>query len=190
MTAAVTEARRPRARPARWVALVLGLVIALFVGVLATRSPAIDTVADTPLLGMRAPTIESPGLDGGTVSLDDFRGKFVLVNFFNSWCVPCRQEHPELVNFTARHAATGDAVILGVIHDDTADEVRAYRAEHGGDWPVVDDPRGTIALDYGARGQPETFVISPDGTVVARYVSRISADGVDRLLRRYGGSAT
>jgi cytochrome c biogenesis protein CcmG/thiol:disulfide interchange protein DsbE len=171
------------------VAVAVALVVALFVGVLATRSPAIDTVADTPLLGTQAPAVEGPGLDGGTVRLADFRGKFVLVNFFNSWCVPCRQEHPELVKFAARHAATGDAVILGVIHDDTVDEVRAYRAEHGGDWPVVDDPRGTIALDFGVRGQPETFVISPDGIVVARYVSRISADGADGVLQRYNRSA-
>jgi cytochrome c biogenesis protein CcmG, thiol:disulfide interchange protein DsbE len=175
-------------RTAMWVASAVGVVVALFVGVLATRSPAVDTAADTPLLGRAAPDISAPSLDGLPVRLSDYRGKFVLVNFFNSWCVPCRQEHPELVRFSARHAAAGDAVLLGVIHDDTADEVRAYRAEHGGEWPVVDDPRGTIALDYGVRGQPETFVVAPDGRIVARYVSRISAEGVDRVLRRYATS--
>lgn len=182
-----TTARR-RSHTARWVAVAVGLLIALFVGVLATRSPAIDTEADTPLLGRMAPPIEGPGLDGGIVDLADHRGKFVLVNFFNSWCVPCREEHPELLKFAARHAVTGDAIVLGVIRDDTADEVRRYRAEHGGDWPVVDDPRGVVALDYGVRGQPETFIVAPDGTIVARYISRITADGVDDTLRRYNGS--
>lgn len=161
-----------------WIASAVGVVVALFVGVLATRSPAVDTAADTPLLGKPAPEIP-PG------HLAQYRGRFVLVNFFNSWCVPCRQEHPELLRFAARHAAAGDAVIVGVIHDDTMDEVLEYRAEHGGDWPVVDDPRGTVALDYGVRGQPETFVVAPDGRIVARYVSRITADGIDRVLRRY-----
>lgn len=176
-----------RRRVALYVAPAVGVVLAAFVGILATRSPAIDTAAATPLLGKPAPDITGIGLDGGTVRLADHRGKFVLVNFFNSWCVPCRQEHPELQQFSSRHAVTGDAVVLGVIHDDTVDEVRRYRAEHGGDWPVVDDPRGTIALEYGVRGQPETFVVSPEGVVVARYISRISADGVDRDLRRYRG---
>lgn len=168
-----------RRRTALWIASAVGVVVALFVGVLATRSPAVDTAADTPLLGRPAPEIPP-------AHLAQHRGKFVLVNFFNSWCVPCRQEHPELLRFAARHAAAGDAVIVGVIHDDTMKEVLEYRAKHGGDWPVVDDPRGTIALDYGVRGQPETFVVAPDGRIVARYVSRITADGIDRLLRRYG----
>ena len=178
-----------RRRIALYVAPAVGLILALFVGILATRSPAVDTAADSPLLGKPAPVLEGPGLEGGTVRLADYRGKFVLVNFFNSWCIPCRQEHPELQRFATRHAVAGDAVVLGVIHDDTADEVRRYRAEHGGDWPVVDDPRGTIALEFGVRGQPETFVISPEGVVLARYISRISADGVDRDLRRYTGGA-
>ena len=167
-----------------WVALGVGLALAGLVGVLATREPAVNTAADSPLLGRPAPEIAAATLDGGRVRLSEQRGRWVLVNFFNSWCVPCRQEHPELLKFSARHAAAGDAVILGVIHDDDPDEVRRYRAEHGGDWPAVDDPRGTVALEYGVRGQPETFVVSPDGVVVARYVSAVSADGIDALLRR------
>lgn len=166
---------------------VVALAVAGLVGVLATREPAVNTVANSPLVGRPAPEIAAPGLDGGEVRLSDFRGRWVLVNFFNSWCVPCRREHPELLRFSARHAAAGDAVILGVIHDDEADAVRQWRAEVGGDWPVVDDPRGTIALDYGVRGQPETFVVSPSGVVVARYVSAIDADGMDALLRRFSG---
>jgi cytochrome c biogenesis protein CcmG/thiol:disulfide interchange protein DsbE len=168
----------------KWVAAAVGVPVAVLIGVLATRQPAIDTAAASPLVGRPAPEIDAPALDGGRVRLSDLRGKWVLVNFFNSWCVPCREEHPELLKFHARHAQAGDAVILGVIRDDTADAVRAFREKEGGDWPAVDDPGGTVALDYGVRGQPETFVVSPDGVVVARYISTITADGMDRLLRR------
>ena len=167
----------------KWVAAAIGVPVVLLIGVLATRDPAIDTVAATPLLGKPAPEIDAPALDGSRVRLSDLRGRWVLVNFFNSWCVPCREEHPELLKFHTRHMQAGDAMILGVIRDDDAESVREYRAREGGDWPAVDDPRGTIALDYGVRGQPETFVVSPDGVVVARYVSAITADGMDRLLR-------
>ena len=55
-------------------------------------------------------------------------------------------------------------------------------AKQGGDWPLVDDPRGALALDYGVRGQPETFVIDPNGIVVTRIVGPSTADGLDRLL--------
>ncbi|HEX2039613.1 MAG TPA: TlpA disulfide reductase family protein [Acidimicrobiales bacterium] len=168
----------------RWVAAAVGVVMAVLVGVLATRQSAVDTAAASPLVGRPAPDIDTVALDGSPVRLADMRGNWVLVNFFNSWCVPCREEHPELLKFHARHAQAGDAVILGVIRDDTADAVRRWRAEEGGDWPAVEDPRGTIALDYGVRGQPETFVVSPDGVVVARYISVITADGIDRLMRR------
>jgi len=173
---------RPRRRVAVWVALAIGLLMALLVGVLATRPSAESTLARSPLLGKPAPDLDSPTLSGAHLRLVDLRGRWVLVNFFNSWCIPCRQEHPELVKFAERHKATGDAQLVGVIHDDQVPDVRSYLAAEGGDWPVVDDPRGAVALDYGVRGQPETFVIDPDGYVVSRIISATTADGLDHLL--------
>jgi len=168
---------------ARRAAVGVGLVMVVFVGVLATRTPAANVVAGSPLLGRPAPEIDAPTLAGGRLRLSSLRGTYVLVNFFNSWCVPCRQEHPELLKFSQRHQAARDAVLVGVVHDDTAEAVRSYMARDGGDWPVVDDP-GRIGLDFGVRGQPETFVIDPDGVVISRIVSAVDADGLDRLLRR------
>src|SRR5690606_12069380 len=98
---------------------------------------------------------------------DDHRGEWVVVNFFASWCGPCRQEHPELVAFSERHAARGDASVVSVAFSDAEDDARAFFEELGGDWPVLIEGTGRIGIDFGVTGVPETYLVAPDGTVVA-----------------------
>ncbi len=107
-----------------------------------------------------------------------------MVNFFAAWCVPCRREHPELIAFHERHEARGDAVVMGVVYDDSTDAVRQFRAERGGDWPMLADSGGKVALDFGVAGMPESFLISPDGVVVATLVGGVRQDDLDLLLRQ------
>jgi cytochrome c biogenesis protein CcmG/thiol:disulfide interchange protein DsbE len=173
-----------RRHTARWAAVSLGIVLLLFVAVLATRKSAADKQADSPLLGHPAPALSGTGLDGHDVSLASMRGQWVVVNFLASWCVPCRQEHPELVKFTQRHQAPADAAVVGVIFDDTGPNVTRFFEELGGSWPVVGDPGGRIALDYGVRGPPESFLIDPSGFVVWKGIGGVSADGLEELLRQ------
>ena len=104
------------------------------------------------------------------------------MNFFATWCVPCRKEHPELVAFHQRHATAGDAAVIGVVYDDSVDAVRAFRAERGGSWPMVADPGGRIALELGVAGVPESFLISPDGIVVSKIVGGVRAAELESLL--------
>jgi cytochrome c biogenesis protein CcmG/thiol:disulfide interchange protein DsbE len=160
----------------------------MFLAVLATSRSAADRLASSPLLQHPAPPLAGSALDGRAVDLQALRGKFVLVNFLASWCVPCRQEHPELVKFSQRHQAAGDAAIVGVIFDDTAPNVRRFMADLGGDWPVLADPDGRVALDYGVRGPPESFLVDPDGVVVAKIVGPSSADGLERLVGAVRGA--
>jgi cytochrome c biogenesis protein CcmG/thiol:disulfide interchange protein DsbE len=174
--------RRPRL--ALWAAGCVGLALLLLIGVLATRQPAAATLARSPLLGQPAPALSGQALDGSSFDSSRQRGRFVVVNFFNSWCVPCKKEHPQLLEFAARHKDAKDAVLVGVIRDDDPDAVRSFRQREGGDWPALDDPSGRIGLDFGVRGQPETFVIDRDGVVVARYISEVTADALDGLLAK------
>lgn len=175
---------RPRSHPGRWIAAAVGALLLVFVGVLATRPPAADRQAQSPLLGKSAPEVSGTSIFGGSIRLSEHRGRFVLVNFVASWCVPCVQEHPELVRFTQRHRAADDAEVLSVIFDDSADNVRGLFARLGGEWPVLADTGGQVALDYGVRGPPESFLVDPDGFVISKFVGRVSADGLDALLRR------
>jgi cytochrome c biogenesis protein CcmG/thiol:disulfide interchange protein DsbE len=168
-------------RPALWIAASVFAVIAALMAVLATRSPAVTKVADSPLIGRIAPDVSGKALDGTTVRLADLRGNFVVLNFFATWCIPCQREHPELVRFAAQHQ-TGTARVLQVIFDDTAAAAREFVGRKGVTWPVVDDPDGQVALDFGVRGPPESFVIGPDGLVLFKIVGQVDAAGLNRLI--------
>ena len=174
-TPAPTSGSSPRRRRmALWASLLLGVLLVAFVVVLATRPSALDKQAQSPLLGKPAPDISGASvLSGQAVSLVGLRGRWVVVNFFATWCVPCRQEHPEFVTFAQRHF-NGDAQVLMVIYDDTADKVRAWFGTKGGDWPVVADRGGRVALDYGVSGVPETYLVDPQRLLVAKTVWRRS----------------
>ena len=171
--------RRPRT--ALWIAVAVGLSVALFIGVLATRDAAVDRVAPSRLLGRSAPEIVGPSvLAGGTFRLSSLQGKYVLVNFFATWCVPCVKEHPEMVKFSERHRAAGDAAVVSVIYDDELSEVRSFFAKRGGDWPVVEASGAKV--DWGVRGVPESFLVDPSGTVLTRIVGGVTDGGLERLL--------
>jgi cytochrome c biogenesis protein CcmG/thiol:disulfide interchange protein DsbE len=175
---------------ARWVAAVALVVGAALVAVLATRPPATATEVDTPLVGQAAPPINGTTLAGAPFRLSALRGRWVIVNFFASWCPPCQQEQPELVAFAYAHRSPGDTALVGVVFDDSASTARGFMRSTGASWPGVVDPGGQIALDYGVRGPPETFFVSPKGTVVAHFDGPMTNASLDYwLARAQGGGA-
>ncbi len=156
-----------------------------FVALLATRQPAATRVADSPLVGRLAPEISGRSLDGRAVRLSSMRGEYVLLNFFATWCVPCQREHPEIRDFVNQD----DTQVLAVIFDDEPQRVKRFFDERGGTWPVVDDTGGRVALDYGVRGPPESYLIGPDGLVLARIVGEVSLEGLNSLLAQARSAA-
>ncbi len=169
-------------------ALVVGGLLAGFVIILATRDPSSARLAQTPLLGKPAPALAGVSLtDGKRFDLREVGERFVLVNVFATWCVPCQQEHPELVAFEARHAQIGDARVVSVVFSDKADAVTRFFADRGGSWPVLDDPEGRIALDWGVSGVPESYLVGPDGVVRAKIVGGVTEEKLDDVLSRIGG---
>jgi len=164
---------------------VIAVLVALLVAVLATRDPSTERAIQSPLLGRLAPATAGTTIDGEQVSIDDERGRWVVVNFFASWCTPCRTEHPELAAFDADHRAQGDAVLIGVTFDDKVEKAREFFAKRGGDWPVINDPENSIGVAYGVAQVPETFVIAPNGTVVQRFAGAVTQTKLDDLIARY-----
>ena len=176
--------RRSRG-PAVAIALVVLVAMGLLVVVLATREPAANRIADSPLVGRPAPAVAGTTLDGSTFDLADSAGEWVLVNFFATWCAPCRQEHDDLVAFHERHRSLGDAGVVSVVFSDDLGDARDFFEEQGAPFPVVVSDEGDIALDYGVAKVPESYLVSPDGTIVAKIIGGVTAEGLDELLARF-----
>jgi cytochrome c biogenesis protein CcmG, thiol:disulfide interchange protein DsbE len=159
----------------------VGVIVALLVVVLATRDPATEKVRDSPIVGKPAPALRASTIDDTAFDLETYGGEFVLVNFFATWCVPCRQEHADLVELDEGGATN----VVSVVYQDSPQTVQAFLAERGGDWPVLEDPSGQITLDYGVSRIPESYLIAPGGTVVAKFVRGVRSDQVTDVIDRF-----
>jgi cytochrome c biogenesis protein CcmG/thiol:disulfide interchange protein DsbE len=173
-----------RSRKVLWIAVAMAVPVCLLVIALANGQPAATRVGKSPLVGKPAPAVEGMTVDGTPASLADLKGKWVVVNFFATWCVPCRVEHPQLIRFAQAHEAAGDAAVLGVVYSDNAQAVREFRDKEGGGWPMLADPKGRVALDYGVAGIPESFLISPDGVVTAKISGGVDAVRLEGVLNQ------
>ena len=175
---------RPRSRVVLWTSLAVAAVIGVLIAVLAAAKPSANGTTSSPLLGHAAPAVAGPALNGGgSYSLSRFRGQWVLVNFAASWCVPCREETPQLQAFTAEHGAAHDAVVLAVAFDPTdVGNLASYlRSSHSG-WPAVNDPSAEVA--YGVSQIPQSYLVDPQGTVVAKFFGALTRTQVDRVIAK------
>jgi cytochrome c biogenesis protein CcmG, thiol:disulfide interchange protein DsbE len=155
---------------------VLGVVaalVALLAYGLASNEP------DRDVQGRQAPELELPRLSGnGVASLADYRGQVVVLNFWASWCEPCREESPLLQRWHER-ISKRDGLVLGVDALDEIGHARAFIDEYGLTYPMLRDGEGATRESFGILGFPETFVIDRQGRVAA--VQRGPVD--DRFMR-------
>lgn len=187
-TPAGAPPRRPRRL--RWVLVVVGFgLVVPFLAVLGSRLGKDPKLVRSPLLGKPAPAFTLPRIDQpGSLASADLAGKVYVLNFWASWCIPCREETPVLEDFYQRWRGRG-VELVGILFSDTPAAAVGFRREFGGTWPLVDDPGDRTTLGYGVFGVPETYVVDRDGRIMAKLVGAIGGGALDRVLDRLGAGA-
>jgi cytochrome c biogenesis protein CcmG/thiol:disulfide interchange protein DsbE len=135
-------------------------------------------------VGEPAPDFTLTGLDGGTVRLSDYRGTPVVLNFWASWCTPCRKEFPLFRETLA--ANRGKFAMVGVSTGDLRRDAEQFAAEEHADWSNGFDADNSVARGYGVDPLPQTFFIRADGTVASHVVRELNRAELERELRKIG----
>jgi cytochrome c biogenesis protein CcmG/thiol:disulfide interchange protein DsbE len=122
---------------------------------------------------------------GGTpIGLAELRGQPAVVNFWATWCVPCYQEHGVLTR--AARALEGRVRFVGVVYEDSEENVQRFAREQGAGYPSLLDEDGRTAIAYGIFGVPETFFLDANGNVVSKYVGPLDGERLAGELGKAG----
>lgn len=173
----------------------LGGIVLIVIGLLIIGYFGFDWVAlaggadttDLPVsaqVGARAPDFSLRDLNGNTIALSDLRGKPVLVNFWATWCAPCRLEMPYI---QARYEQYGgDLIVLAVDFDEPQETVQAFVDELGLTFDVVLDPGAQVQEQYEIRAYPTSYFVDGQGVIRVVHIGIMSEDQLDGYLREVG----
>jgi cytochrome c biogenesis protein CcmG, thiol:disulfide interchange protein DsbE len=133
----------------------------------------------------RAPEFSLQGLDGEAVSLQSLRGKVVLVNFWATWCPPCKAEMPDLDALQREYGEDKDFVVLGVNVEEDAEAVKSFAEQHRLSFPIVLDRDGSVTTkQFGVRPLPTTFIIDREGFIRDAWNGQIAPEAMLARLQR------
>jgi peroxiredoxin len=127
-----------------------------------------------------APTLREPTLEGGTVDLARMRGRPVVINFFASWCAPCKAEGAAFADAASTYR--GRVQFVGVAIDDSRSGALSYTHRYGWNWPIVFDPHDHLVQPFGLLGKPTTFVLDANGRVAWKLQRELSRDELSTAL--------
>lgn len=150
---------------------------------LAVNNPGL-LVSRGNLVGSPAPEFRLKDLSGDEVKLSNYQGKVVLLNFWATWCAPCRLEMPELQKHFEE--LNHDLVVVGINFAEPDEIVLSYVKELGVTFPVLLDPGGEIQELYRVRNYPTSFFIDTQGIVRIHHIGILSAKQLDRYLHQMG----
>ena len=157
----------------------IGAFLALMVIGFAQDPRSLDTRV---MQGAEAPEFQLATLDGRTVRLSDLRGRPVVINFWSTWCQPCKQEHPLLQRAPAMYPGVA---FVGVLYQDDPAAARRYLAREPVPYPQLIDPGGKVAIALGVTGVPETFFLSPEGTIEHKVARALTLRDLAEQLERW-----
>ena len=169
--------------------LVFGIVFIVLISAVTFFSSRLDTpptYSGGKVVGKIVPDVTVTALDGKKISLRELSGKRVIINFFNSWCIPCQEELPALQEFAKKYQNDPNFVFIGIARDDSEKNIRDWSASNEVPFTVALDPGQDASIGFGTTGQPETYAIAPDGRVVASLLSRASLASLEELWQATG----
>jgi peroxiredoxin len=170
VTVSGQEDKAMRRRVVSRVTTVIATLGLLMVGeTVEAREHLFEAMGMTKIPPKPAPDFTLPSADGHHVSLQQYRGKIVFLNFWATWCIPCREEMPALEGLHQKYQAQ-DLVIISIDLKESADQVRAFFDKHSLSFPALLDQNGSVFRDYLVAGMPTTYLIGRDGTMLARGV--------------------
>jgi peroxiredoxin len=167
-----------------------GLTIGLFMGYLIIRGsgrPSESGMASrdsAPARGLPIADFELTSLSGGTVKLSQFRGQAVMINFWGTWCPPCRNEMPLLQSVYETNQP--DLVILAVNVNDTVGSVERFVEEMGLTFPILMDDTGSVRSQFQVRGYPTTYFIDREGVLREQFIGELNQEQIDEYLAKIG----
>jgi cytochrome c biogenesis protein CcmG/thiol:disulfide interchange protein DsbE len=164
--------------------ILVSMAVVAITGILGLLAWAVLSEGDTAIaIGDVAPDKTLPALDGsGEGSLADYKGQWVLVNFWASWCPPCRDEAPALEAFHKRNSGP-NFTVLGVALDDNTDDASGFVSEFGLTFPQLRDGDGRERRDaYGMTGFPESFLVDPQGRLALIHRGQVTEEFLDEKV--------
>ena len=169
---------------ARFTALVVGVACVALIVIFALRTVTGARPTTTPLGGSIAKAISGTNLlDGRPISLQELHGRYVIVDFFASWCGACLSEEPQIEAFTFSQRNDPTVGFIGVDIDDSINNARGFFSRYGATWPAVVDATGSIAQSYGVAQPPELFLIDPRGKIVSSISQPVTATELANWIR-------
>lgn len=179
---AATIRRRRRAGRVNVGVLVVGMTLAATLVLLLSSGFGKDPKSVPSMLeGKLAPNFSLVDTHGEPFQLDDHRGEVVVINFWSSWCQPCKLEHGLLLRAPA---VFKDVTFVGVIYSDETDNAMRYLDKSGETYRHLEDPKGHVAIDYGVAGVPETFFVNADGVITHKQIGPLNGSTLTAAIDR------
>jgi cytochrome c biogenesis protein CcmG, thiol:disulfide interchange protein DsbE len=183
-----SRSKRHRAITLIIAALALGVLGILVKGLTLDPSIVSSALIGKPAHDFEVEVLEGaawlPKLNGNKIKLSDLRGKPLILNFWASWCVSCREEAAQMEQFWQKHRDRG-IIVLGVAIQDTPEAAREFAKQHGKTYPIALDVSGKTSIDYGVYGVPESFFIDEKGIIVHKEAGPVTIQLLEEINSKY-----
>lgn len=165
----------------RWIGPIIVVLVVALLGYGLLKE---DDTPSSPIVNRPAPEFTLQSLEGQEYQLSKLKGRPVVINFWASWCLPCRVEAP--VYRTLSRDAGDQVEFLGIAFNDDQKKAQAFQEEFGLNLPILWDPGSRVAIDYGVAQIPVTLVLDQDGTIVYRHLGEVDLETMQGVLSRLG----